>query len=151
MTRIFRFGLVIEVVLNVAGAFAFVAWPEACLALVAPAAHVTPLAALLWQLYGALVLALSVPLALCIPDSRGVYEKRRIVFTTLAAGEIAMITLFLRHALDPAAAGMAPRALLAMVAFLLPALVWHTFALFARPLLMQPLTKAPSSEGKKHQ
>ena len=155
MTRIFRFGLATEVVLNVGGAFAFVAWPEGCLARVAPAAQVTPLAALLWQLYGALVLALSVPLVLCLPDGQpAVYEKRRIVFTTLAAGEIAIIALFLRHAaLDaPAAdAGMAPAALLAMAAFLLPALTWHTFALFARPLLMRPAAGTPSSEGKKGQ
>ena len=160
MTRIFRFGVATEVVLNVGGALAFVAWPEACLACAAPAAQVTPLAALLWQLYGALVLALSVPLALCLRDADAVrraaviYERRRIVFTTLAAGEIAIIALFLRHAALPPGPDdppVPPRGLLAMVAFLLPALAWHSFALFARPSLMQPVAETPGPEGKKDQ
>lgn len=90
MTSLIRFALATEAVFNVLGAVILIVFPQGCLSLaVASSDSISGSAALLCQVFGAMVLSLSVPLFLCIPDSAAVYEKRRIVYKTMAAGEIA--------------------------------------------------------------
>ncbi|OTB07922.1 hypothetical protein M426DRAFT_8137 [Hypoxylon sp. CI-4A] len=143
MTRIFQIGLGVEAFLNVAGAIPFVLYPEWCLSFAVAAdpktgvSSVPPSAALLWQIYGALVLALSVPLIQCIPTSTAVAEKRRIVFQTLAAGEIFIEAVLLRHISQSEKSGFTLTSLILSSLFLLPALSWHTFAVYVKPGLLQ--------------
>ncbi|KAI2469006.1 hypothetical protein F4781DRAFT_244206 [Annulohypoxylon bovei var. microspora] len=142
MTRVFQLGLVIEAFLNIVGAVPFILYPEWCLSFAvagrsttgAPA--VPPSAALLWQVYGALVLALTLPIVLCIPDSKAVTEKRRLIFQTLIAGELLLEAILLRHISQPEKSGFTLTSLVLSAINLLPALSWHTFATYVKPGLM---------------
>ncbi|KAK6949862.1 hypothetical protein Daesc_008185 [Daldinia eschscholtzii] len=142
MTRIIQYGLAIEAILNIAGAILFILYPNWCLSFaIAPSpknitSGIPPSSALLWQVYGALVLALTVPLVLCIPDSKAIAEKRRIVFATLIAGEVFLEAILLWHVFQPDNSGFTSTSLILSAAFLLPALSWHTFAAYIRPGLM---------------
>lgn len=90
MASVIRFALANEAVFTVLGAVILIVFPRGCLSLaVASPASITGSAALLCQVFGAMALSLSVPLFLCIPDSTAVYEKRRIVYKTMAAADIA--------------------------------------------------------------
>lgn len=137
MTWIFQVGLAIESGLNILGAGSFILYPEWCLSFVVSTKSVPLSAAILWQIYGILVLALTVPLLLCIPDSSSVFEKRRIVFQTLVAGEVGLLTLLLWHARNPQNSGITWAGLVISAGFLLPALIWHSFATWVNPALMR--------------
>ncbi|KAI2636568.1 hypothetical protein GGS26DRAFT_501108 [Hypomontagnella submonticulosa] len=155
MTRVFQLGLAIEAVLNIAGAVPFVLHPEWCLSFaVAPdpktgISSVPPSSAVLWQTYGALVLALTVPLIQCIPDFKAATEKRRIIFQTLLAGEVFLEALLLSHISQPDKSGFTWNALVLSAIFLLPALSWHAFALYIKPSLLQNASSLSSRSSKK--
>ncbi|KAI1204374.1 uncharacterized protein F4807DRAFT_335707 [Annulohypoxylon truncatum] len=153
MTRVFQFGLAIEAFLNIVGAVPFVLYPEWCLSFAvadrstAGAPAVPPSSAMLWQIYGVLVLSLTVPLILCIPDSSAVTEKRRLIFQTLISGEVLIEAILLRHISQPEKSGFTLTSLSLSAFFLLPALSWHTFATYVKPDLMSsdrfPSAKPP--------
>ncbi|KAI4863929.1 hypothetical protein F4820DRAFT_352660 [Hypoxylon rubiginosum] len=156
MTRVFQIGLAIESLLNIAGAVPFVLYPDWCLSFAVAAADpktgapsVPPSSAVLWQFYGALVLALTVPLVQCIPDSDAAAEKRRIVFQTLIAGEVLLEAVLLWHAARPEPSGFTLTALLLSAVNLLPALSWHSFVVYVKPGLMQSGGEALAKSGKK--
>ncbi|KAI0382768.1 hypothetical protein F5Y04DRAFT_43233 [Hypomontagnella monticulosa] len=155
MTRVFQLGLAIEAVLNIAGAAPFILNPEWCLSFaIAPdpisgVSSVPPSSAILWQVYGALVLALTVPLIQCIPDSRAAVEKRRIVFQTLLAGEVFLEALLWSHIYQRDKSGFSLTALVLSAVFLLPALSWHAFAVYIMPSLLQNESSLPSKASKK--
>ncbi|KAI1402873.1 hypothetical protein F4819DRAFT_260616 [Hypoxylon fuscum] len=148
MTWVFQIGLAIEAMLNIVGAVPFILWPEWCLSFAVTntsntgTPSVPPSSAVLWQVYGALVLALTVPLIQCIPDSQAVTEKRRIVFQTLIAGEVFLEALLLWHSIRPAESGFSLTALLLTAVNLLPALSWHSFVVYVKPDLMLTSTEA---------
>ncbi|KAK8063859.1 hypothetical protein PG996_008511 [Apiospora saccharicola] len=149
MASLIRFALATEAVFNVLGAVILIVFPQGCLSLaVAPSDSISGSAALLCQVFGAMVLSLSVPLFLCIPDSTAVYEKRRIVYKTMAAGEIAygiigltprpaVIILFLRASQDYEKTGFTPEFLTRSVLVFAPALAWHSYAVFVNPAIMR--------------
>ncbi|KAI1804297.1 hypothetical protein F4811DRAFT_283550 [Daldinia bambusicola] len=155
MTRIIQYGLAIEAMLNITGAIPFILYPEWCLSFaITPGPEkitsgIPPSSALLWQVYGALVLALTIPIGLCIPDSKAVAEKRRIVFTTLIAGEVFLEAILLWHVLQADKGGFTLTSLILSAVFLLPALSWHTFAAYIRPHLMESSSKPPTNITKK--
>ncbi|KAI0887654.1 uncharacterized protein GGS22DRAFT_112534 [Annulohypoxylon maeteangense] len=154
MTRAFQFGLAVEAFLNIVGAVPFVLYPEWCLSFAVAnrsatgAPDVPPSSAVLWQIYGVLVLSLTVPLVLCIPDSNAVADKRRIVFQTLIAGEVLIEAILLRHISQPEKSGFTLTSLLLSAFFLLPALFWHTFATYVKPDLMSS-DRFPSAKPAK--
>ncbi|KAI2615258.1 hypothetical protein GGR54DRAFT_304460 [Hypoxylon sp. NC1633] len=156
MTRIFQFGLAIEAFLNIIGATPFVLYPEWCLSFAVAAdsksggSRVPSSSALLWQLYGVLVLALTVPTVLCIPNSEAVAEKRRITFQTLIAGEVFLEGVLLSHIFQPADSGFTSTSLILSAIFLLPALSWHTFAVYVKPDLMKADGGLPTKSTKKN-
>ncbi|KAI1098883.1 hypothetical protein F4804DRAFT_103941 [Jackrogersella minutella] len=155
MTRIFQISLAIEAFLNVVGAAPFVLYPEWCLSFAVAdnsttgTPNVPPSSALLWQVYGVLVLALTVPLILCIPNSKAVAEKRRIVFQTLIAGEVFIEALLFQHISKPDESGFTPTALILSAVFLIPALSWHAFATYVNPDLMQSDEESLTKSAKK--
>ncbi|KAI0844841.1 hypothetical protein F5Y00DRAFT_186525 [Daldinia vernicosa] len=150
MTRLFQLGLAIEAILNIAGAVPFILYPEWCLSFaVTPNSTVPPSSSLLWQVYGALVLALTIPLVLCIPDSKAVREKRQIVFTTLLAGEVFLEAVLLWHVSRPDESGFTLTSLVLSAVFLLPALSWHAFATYIKPDLMESDSELSGSTAKK--
>ncbi|KAI2612026.1 uncharacterized protein GGS25DRAFT_102283 [Hypoxylon fragiforme] len=154
MTRVFQLGLIIEAVLNIVGALPFVLYPEWCLSFaiaVDPESgivNVPPSSALLWQVYGVLVLALTVPTIQCIPNSEAVAEKRRLTFNTLIAGEVFLEALLLWHISQPDRSGFTSTSLILSAVFLLPALSWHTFAVYIMPSLLQSYD-VPTKPAKK--
>ncbi|KAI1410634.1 hypothetical protein F5Y13DRAFT_167599 [Hypoxylon sp. FL1857] len=154
MTRVFQIGLAIEAFLNIAGASTFVLYPEWCLSFAVAsdsttgAPNVPPSAAVLWRIYGVLVLALTVPIIQCIPDSEAIAEKRRIVFQTLIAGEVFIEAVLLWHIAQPEKSGFTLTALVLSAVNLLPALSWHTFAIYVKPGLIQSNSK-PIMPAKK--
>ncbi|KAI1378474.1 hypothetical protein F4677DRAFT_396643 [Hypoxylon crocopeplum] len=143
MTRVFQFGLAIEAFLNIIGAVPFVLYPEWCLSFAVAAdsksgvTSVPPSSALLWQVYGALVLALTIPIIQCVPNSEAVAEKRQVTFKTLIAGEVFLEAILLWHISRPDGSGFTLTSLILSAIFLLPALSWHTFAVYIKPDLMQ--------------
>ncbi|KAI8961064.1 hypothetical protein F5Y11DRAFT_245092 [Daldinia sp. FL1419] len=150
MVRIIQYGLAIEAILNIVGAVPFILSPEWCLSFaVTSSSDVPPSSALLWQVYGALVLALTIPLLLCISDSGAAKEKRQIVFTTLLAGEVFLEAILLWHASRRDESGFTLTSLVLSAVFLLPALSWHTFAAYIRPDLMQSSDEFLISTTKK--
>ncbi|XXH04480.1 hypothetical protein Hte_010896 [Hypoxylon texense] len=155
MTRIFQIGLAIESFLNIVGAVPFVLYPDWCLSFAVAAdpetgaSSVPPSSAVLWQFYGVMVLALTVPLIQCIPDSEAVAEKRRIIFQTLIAGEVLLEAVLLWHAARPAQSGFTLTALLLSAVNLLPALSWHSFVVYINPGLMRSDDEAAAKSGKK--
>ncbi|KAK7935049.1 hypothetical protein PG985_000544 [Apiospora marii] len=153
MASLIRFALATEAVFNVLGAVILIVFPQGCLSLaVASSASISGSAALLCQVFGAMVLSLSVPLFLCIPDSTAVYEKRRIVYKTMAAGEIAFIILFLRASQDYEKTGFTPEFLTRSVIGFAPALAWHSYAVFVNPAIMRTAgAAAPRVGAKKEQ
>ncbi|KAI1393273.1 uncharacterized protein F4822DRAFT_384138 [Hypoxylon trugodes] len=146
MPSIIQFGLVIEAILNIVGAIPFVLYPEWCLSFaVATNAEtgtptVPPSSALLWQVYGVLVLALTVPLILCTPDSKAASEKRHIIFTTLLAGEVFIEAILLWHISQPDKSGFTLTSLVLSSLFLLPALSWHAYVTYINPNLVNELS-----------
>ncbi|KAI1454880.1 hypothetical protein F4805DRAFT_296777 [Annulohypoxylon moriforme] len=154
MARIFQFGLATEAFLNLVGAVPFVLYPEWCLSFAVAdrsttgAPVVPPSSAVLWQIYGVLVLSLTVPLILCIPDSNTAAEKRRIVFQTLISGEILIEAILLWHIRQPEKSGFTLTSLSLSAFFLLPALSWHTFATYIKPGLMNS-DRFPSAKPSK--
>ncbi|KAI1770437.1 hypothetical protein F4818DRAFT_262433 [Hypoxylon cercidicola] len=155
MTRIFQIGLAIESFLNIVGAVPFVLYPDWCLSFAVSAdpktgaPSVPPSSAVLWQFYGVLVLALTIPLIQCIPNSEAVAEKRRIIFQTLIAGEVFLEAVLLWHSTRPAQSGFTLTALLLSAVNLLPALSWHSFIVYVKPDWMQSINEAPAKSGKK--
>ncbi|KAI0180635.1 hypothetical protein GGR52DRAFT_253648 [Hypoxylon sp. FL1284] len=155
MTRTFQIGLAIESFLNIIGAAQFVLYPDWCLSFAVArgpklgTAIVPPSAAVLWQVYGAMVLALTVPLIQCIPNSKAVAEKRRITFQTLIAGEIALESLLVWHATRPDQSGFTSTALWLSAVNLVPALTWHSFVVYVKPGMMQSTDEAPTKPSKK--
>ncbi|KAI0840364.1 hypothetical protein F5Y06DRAFT_238353 [Hypoxylon sp. FL0890] len=154
MTRVFQIGLAIEAFLNIVGALTFVLYPEWCLSFAVAddsttgTVDVPPSSAVLWQIYGVLVLALTVPIIQCIPNSETVAEKRRIVFQTLIAGEVFIEAILLWHITQPKKSGFTLTALVLSAVNLLPALSWHTFAIYVKPDLIQSNDK-PTKSAKK--
>ncbi|ORY63274.1 uncharacterized protein BCR38DRAFT_486023 [Pseudomassariella vexata] len=137
MTWVFQLGLTIESVLNILGAGTFLLYPEWCLSYTVSTPKVPASAATLWQTYAVLVLALTFPILLCIPNSKGVFEKRKIIFETLVAGEVALVGLLLWHAVKPAEeSGFMRSGLILATLNLLPALTWHSFCIWGVPGLM---------------
>ncbi|KAI1143715.1 hypothetical protein F5Y05DRAFT_3943 [Hypoxylon sp. FL0543] len=154
MTRVFQIGLAIEALLNIFGAVTFVLYPEWCLSFAVTddsttdSPNVPPSSTVLWQIYGVLVLALTVPIILCIPDSEAVAEKRRIVFQTLITGEIFIEAVLLWHITQPEKSGFTLTALVFSAVNLLPALSWHTFAIYIKPGLIQSNNMSTKSAKK---
>ncbi|KAK8110999.1 uncharacterized protein PG998_007456 [Apiospora kogelbergensis] len=145
MGSIIQFALVTEAVFNVLGALLFIVFPQSCLShAVSSSSPIPGCAALLCQVFGAIVLSLSVPLLLCVPESNAVYEKRRIVYKTMAAGEIAFIILFLRASQDYVETGFTPEFLTKSVMAFAPALAWHSYAVFINPAIMRTAGVAAS-------
>ncbi|KAI1763059.1 hypothetical protein GGR53DRAFT_498790 [Hypoxylon sp. FL1150] len=155
MTRVFQIGLAIESFLNIVGALLFILYPEWCLSFVVAAdpetssTSVPSSSAVLWQFYGAMVLALTVPIIQCIPNSEAVAEKRRIVFQTLIAGEVLLEAVLLWHSTRSEQSGFTLTALLLAAVNLLPALAWHSFVVYVKPRLMQS-DEAPAKSAKKN-
>ncbi|KAI0127291.1 hypothetical protein BJ170DRAFT_367997 [Xylariales sp. AK1849] len=105
MTRVFRAALEAEALFNVICAISSIGFPTWYLSSVVSAKSVPASATVLWQIYGSLVLAFSVPLLLIIPDSKAVFEAGDIVYKTLVAGEVAMIGILNWHAHHPVDSG----------------------------------------------
>ncbi|KAK8058617.1 hypothetical protein PG994_009065 [Apiospora phragmitis] len=150
MAYLIKFALVTEAIFNALGAFIFIVYPQGCLSYaVSSSSPITGCAALLCQVFGAIVLSLAVPLLLCVPDSNAVYEKRRIVYKTMAAGEIAFIILFLRASQDYEKTGFAPEFLTRSIMAFAPALAWHSYAVFVNPAIMRTAGAAAPHVGTK--
>ncbi|ROW01271.1 hypothetical protein VMCG_05857 [Cytospora schulzeri] len=140
MTWVIQVGLAIESFLNILGACTFLFFPDWCLsfAVSTPNGDVPASAATLWQTYAMLVLALTYPLLSCIPNTPGVFYKRKIIFETLAAGEIGLIGLLLWHAAkSDEESGFSTHVLLLAAINLVPALTWHGVVAWLKPSLMR--------------
>ncbi|KAK9423832.1 hypothetical protein SUNI508_03848 [Seiridium unicorne] len=141
MARTFQIGLLIEALLNISGSILFILCPYWCLSFAIDTNDypVPASAAVLWQIYGGLVLALTVPILTVIPESsRAVFEQRDIIFKTLIAGELALIGVLAWNAGKmEERSGFTPTSLLTSAVFLLPALAWHSYAVWIRPDLMR--------------
>ncbi|KAH6660825.1 hypothetical protein BKA67DRAFT_66721 [Truncatella angustata] len=153
MTRIFQIGLLTEAFLNISGSLVFLRYPLWCLSYMLPQSTtgktttVPASAAVLWQIYAGLVLALTVPILMVVPESRAVYEKRDLVFKTLTAGEVALVGILGWHGLgfsEEQEGGFSRAGLLTTASLLLPALTWHSFAVWLRPDLMRPESSTKS-------
>ncbi|KAH8653832.1 hypothetical protein BX600DRAFT_471735 [Xylariales sp. PMI_506] len=165
MTSIFQLAVIIESILNFAGAYFFIFHSEWCLSFVlsptaaaaaaaaasntataVTIADVPPSTALLLQTYGVLVFALTIPLLLAYSDAgegedggaSAVFYRRDIVFKTLAAGEAGLILLLRFRAAAPQPTGFTEAAGFLTPLGLVPALAWHTYVFLVSPGLMQP-------------
>jgi hypothetical protein len=138
MTQFFRQSLIIECTLNILGAVTFLLYPEWCLSHAVSTNDVPHSAIVLWQIYAVLVLELTLGLILCIPNSPGVAEKRKLLFQILGAGEVVLIGLLLWWAgKGPDASGFASIALLLSAASLVPLVTWKGFVLMVVPEMME--------------
>jgi len=141
MPQIIQYGLVIESFLNIFGASTFVLFPHWCLShviqpppnLSSGESFVPDTAAILFQAYGLLVIALTFPLLACIPDSPSVGKFRVLIFQTLGLGEIFLIGLLLLNTAEPTESGFTRKGLLLAAANLVPALSWRVWTLYFRP------------------
>lgn len=143
MPQIIQYGLVIESLLNIFGASAFILFPHWCLShVIQPPLGLSSLsgvssvpdsAAILFQAYGLLVISLTFPLLACIPDSPSVGKSRALIFKTLGLGEIFLIGLLLLKAVDANQSGFTRKGLVLAAANLVPALSWRVWTLYIRP------------------
>ncbi len=140
MPKLIQYALAAESFMNLLGAVPFLLYPEWCLSYVVdpssdsinnPAVH--PGSATLFQVYACLVIALTAPLLICIPESPGVAYKRVIMFQTLAVGEALLITLLLWKANDAKHSGYTQSGLILSAMSLTPYLLWRAYTLFVRP------------------
>jgi len=154
MTKIIGYALAFESFLNLFGAIPFLLYPEWCLSYVVNtlAAHhvhtspVPPGSATLFQVYACLVIALTIPLLMCIPDVPGAAPKRVIMFQALGMGEAFLIALLLWKATDPDKSGYTQLSLVLSAMSLTPHLSWRAWTLLVRPDWF-----ADGSETKKKQ
>lgn len=122
-----------EAVFNIIGAIPFILFPERLLSFailadesksaistVVPASTAT-----LWRLFGGLFLGLTVPVLLCIPNSDGATERRKLTYATLTAGEAFLIPIVLWQAVEPEKSGFTRTALLGTIGALAPTMTWH--------------------------
>lgn len=142
MTWTFQVGLAAESFLNILGASLFLLYPDWCLAFaISPqAGEVLTTAAILLQTYAVMILTLTYPLLACIPStpSPWVFQKRKLIYETFAAGEIGLIGLLLWHSTRrEEESGFAPHVLLLASISLVPTLAWHSAVVFLWPSLMR--------------
>lgn len=134
-----RFALIAEAFFNISGAIVFLLCPEWCLSYVIQSSNtstIPPSTATFLQIYSCLVLALSLPIIQCIPETPGVAARRAMIFWTLGAGELFIIGLLLWKAQDPEASGFTSRALIQAAGALVPYLIWRIWALWVDPELL---------------
>jgi len=127
---VFRNAAMIEAFMNVFGGLTMLAFPVQCLKFVCHSYTITPTATNFIQWIGGLTLALTPQLLLAIPNTRGSIESRRSAYTTLLAGEAAIIPLIMLHGSNTQ---MTSNSLTASVVVLGLTSLWRLYMFFVRP------------------
>ncbi|KAI7112219.1 hypothetical protein KC343_g16694 [Hortaea werneckii] len=142
-TRIFRYALLGEAAINIAGAIPIILNPDSMLKLlVRGPTMINPATRTLTQWFGGLTLALTVPILLSYPNphpSRGssseVMARRRTTYLTLGAGELALGTIMAaQYILGDS--GLTDNALLAGMGMMGGIAAMRGFFLYVRPSWM---------------
>ena len=132
-TSLFRNALLVECVANIVGGTGFLLAPEQILSMMThQSAPITPLSTSLLQWMGALVLALTTPLALSYPNTAAGVGSRATTYWTLGLGEVFLISLMGFQQLS----GRSPftgRFVVGAIAVLSPTLAWRVWCLVYRP------------------
>lgn len=138
-----RAALILESLANIFGAGAMMLYPEPILNyLSTPASSYLSslkldspsVAAILLQWLAAIILGLTVPLLLCIPQVPRAIQSRYIVYVTLLAGEVALGGTILYQALyNGGKTGLTSTALFTCAGSILAFIPWRLFVLFGRP------------------
>lgn len=131
---VIRYAMAIEAGFNILGAAGLILAPRDTLSYLVPySSQITPVAASLTQWLGAVVLALTTPLLLCLPDSRRAVESRTTVYWTLAAGEGFLVPLFLVQLMQGDRGGFTRKALVLSSIQLSAMVGWRLYVLLRRP------------------
>ncbi|KAI6864708.1 hypothetical protein KC338_g5332 [Hortaea werneckii] len=142
-TRLFRYALLGEAAINIAGAIPIILNPDSMLKLlVRGPTMINPATRTLTQWFGGLTLALTVPILLSYPNphpSRGssseVMARRRTTYLTLGAGEVALGTIMAaQYILGDS--GLTDGALLAGMGMMGGIAAMRGFFLYVRPSWM---------------
>ncbi|KAI6815177.1 hypothetical protein KC332_g10769 [Hortaea werneckii] len=142
-TRLFRYALLGEAAINIAGAIPIILNPDSMLKLlVRGPTMINPATRTLTQWFGGLTLALTVPIVLSYPNphpSRGssseVMARRRTTYLTLGAGELALGTIMAAQYLL-GGSGLTDSALLAGMGMMGGIAAMRGFFLYVRPSWM---------------
>lgn len=140
MTRILKVGLVIESLLNVIGGVPCIMFPYEALSITMPnhAGDIPASAVQLLQGYAMLGLGLTYPLLTLIPNSPGVFYKRKIIFETFAVAELGLMVLMLwLSTKEEQEGGFTSRGLLFSAFQVVPTLAWHAAVVWLWPGLMK--------------
>jgi len=134
---VMRYALVTEAAFNIIGATGMMLYPSEFLSLmVTNQSQVTAASASLMQWLGGLVYGLTVPLLLCLPNTRTAIESRPTVYHTLLAGEGVLIPLLMYQASASPSFGLTWKALFVCSLNMAGPCLWRLFVLFRRPELM---------------
>ncbi|MCJ1250806.1 hypothetical protein MMC30_008034 [Trapelia coarctata] len=127
--------MAIEAAFNVFGAIGMILAPDYVLSLmVSSPSQITPLAVSLTQWLAAVVLALTAPLVLCLPNTRRAVESRATTYWTLGVGEGFLVPMFLwQMGKGEEGSGFTKQALVASAVQLGGLVGWRLYVLLGRP------------------
>jgi len=129
---IIRYAMAIEAAFNVLGAAGVVLAPRSILSFMASSpSQITPLAVTFTQWIGGMVVALTVPLMLCLPNTRRAVESRTTTYWALAAGEGFLVPMFLWQMGEES--GFTRKALVAGAVQLGVLVGWRLYVLLRKP------------------
>ncbi|KAI7282174.1 hypothetical protein KC345_g3674 [Hortaea werneckii] len=142
-TRLFRYALLGEAAINIAGAIPIILNPDSMLKLLVKGpTMINPATRTLTQWFGGLTLALTVPILLSYPNphpsrwsSSEVMARRRTTYLTLGAGELALGTIMAAQYLL-GDSGLTDNALLAGMGMMGGIAAMRGFFLYVRPSWM---------------
>lgn len=125
--------MALEALLNL-GTLPLLLYPKEMLSyVVSRPAEITNTAAVMAQLFSALVIGALTPLLLLgVPNTRSAIESRRTIYYALGAGEGILIPFFLFQAFS-GSAGLTSRACIGVVSCLVPPVSWRAYVFLQRP------------------
>ncbi|KAM5350415.1 hypothetical protein ACJ41O_006920 [Fusarium nematophilum] len=83
--------------------------------------------------FNAVTLGLTVPMVMCVPDSRDVAATRRVSYTSFAVIESAVILVLLWEAGKSENRGLSSEGLTTVIFAVAPTLAWHLYVLLWKP------------------
>lgn len=128
-----RRAMAIEALLNL-GTLPLLLYPKELLSyVVSRPTEITDTAAIMAQLFGAIVVGALTPLLLLgVPNTRSAIESRRTIYYALGAGEAILIPFFLLQA-SSGDVGLTSRACIGVVSCLVPPVLWRAYVFLQKP------------------
>lgn len=129
-----RYAFLLEGLGNLFGGTLMTVYPRLCLRYFLETPAISPRSTVaLTQWLGGLIIGLAVPLFLAYPNTPTAAASREVVYGTLAAGEMALVSIMAYHTGLGKTSGLNTQALMAAIATLLPLCFGRLYVMFVKP------------------